>query len=84
MIKNRVRICDRPKEADGTRIGDFEMDTIVGKGNHGAIVTLVERKTNMLFMRKLPYGKDADKLADVVIKMLKPIKKILKFLKFRK
>ena len=32
----------------------------------------------MLFMRKLPYGKDADKLADVVIKMLKPIKKILK------
>jgi len=78
MIKNRVSICDRPKEADGTRFGDFEMDTIVGKGNHGAIVTLVERSTNMLFMRKLPYGKDADKLADVVIKMLKPIKKILK------
>ena len=32
---------------------DFEIDTIVGKGNCGAIVTLVEKQTNMLFMRKL-------------------------------
>lgn len=71
-IKNRVSISDRPKEADGTRFGDFEMDTIVGKGNHGAIVTLVERSTNMLFMRKLPYGKNAKKLAETVIKLLKP------------
>ena len=77
-IKNRVSIDDRPKEADGKRFGDFEMDTIVGKGNHGAIVTLVERSTNMLFMRKLKHGKNADKLADVVIQLLKPFKQILK------
>lgn len=77
-IKNRVSISDRPKEADGTRFGDFEMDTIVGKGNHGAIVTLVERSTNMLFMRKLPHGKNAVRLAEAVIRMLKPFKGILK------
>ena len=77
-IKNRVSISDRPKEADGTRFGDFEMDTIVGKGNSGAIVTLIERSTNMLFMRKLPHGKDSKKLAEVVIKILKPFKGIIK------
>ena len=32
-IPNRVSIDERPKEADGKRFGDFEMDTIVGKKN---------------------------------------------------
>ena len=44
-------------EADGRRFGNFEMDTIVGKDGHGAIVTLTERSTNMLFMMKLNKGK---------------------------
>ena len=52
-IHNRTNISERPTEVDGKRFGDFEMDTIVGRGNHGAIVTLIERSTNMLFMRKL-------------------------------
>ena len=69
-IPNRTSIAERPVEADGKRFGDFEMDTIVGKGNHGAIVTLIERSTNMLFMRKLPKGKNAKELARTVIHML--------------
>ena len=36
-IPNRVSISERPQEADGKRFGDFEMDTIVGKGNHGQL-----------------------------------------------
>ena len=63
---------------DGKRFGDFEMDTIVGKNNHGAIVTIIERSTNMLFMRKLNKGKDAEALAEVVIHLLKPFKNITK------
>lgn len=63
---------------DGKRFGDFEMDTIVGKNNHGAIVTIIERSTNMLFMRKLNKGKDAEALAEVVIHLLKPFKNIIK------
>ena len=39
-IPNRVSIDERPKEADGKRFGDFEMDTIVGKNSYGAIVTI--------------------------------------------
>ena len=73
-ISNRTSISERPVEADGKRFGDFEMDTIVGKGNHGAIVTLIERSTNMLFMRKLPKGKNAKELARTVIHLLRPFK----------
>ena len=74
IIPNRTSISERPKEADGKRFGDFEMDTIVGKGNHGAIVTLIERSTNMLFMRKLAKGKNAKELARTVVHMLRQFK----------
>lgn len=77
-IINRKSIHERPAEADGKRFGDLEMDTIVGPNNQQAIVTLVDRNTNMLFMKKLKYGKDAKNLALTVIEMLKPIKKKLK------
>lgn len=77
-IPNRTSISERPVEADGKRFGDFEMDTIVGKGNHGAIVTLTERSTNMVFMRKLPKGKNAKELALTVIHLLSPFKKYVK------
>ena len=56
-ILNRTSISERPTEVDGKRFGDFEMDTIVGRGNHGTIVTLIERSASMLFMRKLKRGK---------------------------
>ena len=54
------------------------MDTIVGRGNHGAIVTLIERSTNMLFMRKLKKGKNAKELARTVIHLLSPFKEHVK------
>lgn len=54
------------------------MDTIVGNNNQGAILTLVERSTNMLFMKKLKHGKDAQELARTVIQMLMPYKRHIK------
>ena len=77
-IPNRTSISERPTEADGKRFGDFEIDTIVGRGNHGAIVTLIERSTNMLFMRKLKNGKNAKELARTVIHLLSPFKDHIK------
>lgn len=71
-IPGRISIHQRPTEADGKRFVDFEMNTIVGNNNHGAILTLVERSTNMLFMKKLKHGKDAQELAQTVIQMLMP------------
>lgn len=78
VIPNRTGIDERPAEADGKRFGDFEMDTIVGKGNHGAILTIVERNTNMLFMRKLPKGKNAKELAKNAVRLLEPYKQHIK------
>ncbi len=53
------------------------MDLIVDSYNH-AILTVVERSTNMLFMTKLPHGKKSDPLAKELRKLLLPYKKHIK------
>ena len=74
-IKNKVSIELRPDIVDRKeRIGDWEIDTIIGKDGKGAILTLTERKTGFLLMEKLPYGKQAKPLAKVVIRLLYPYK----------
>lgn len=71
-IPDRVSIHERPVEADGTRFGDREMDTTVGKDGKGAIVTLTERSTNMLLMERPPQGKHPELPAKAVIRLLFP------------
>lgn len=74
-IKNRVSIEERPEEvAARSRFGDWEADTIVGKGGHGVILTAVERTTGFLLMEPLPQGKNAEGLADALIELLLPYK----------
>ena len=42
-IKNRISIEERPEIVNTKgRFGDWEIDTIIGKNNKGAIVTIVE------------------------------------------
>ena len=65
-------IEQREEEADGTRFGDFEMDTIIGKDGKGAIVTIVERSRDFFMMRKLRHGKNAKQLAKTVVAMMTP------------
>jgi IS30 family transposase len=75
-IKNRVSIEERPAVVDErSRCGDWEMDTIVGKNQKGAIVTIVERKTGFLLMEKLPHGKQAEPLSKTAVRMLSAYKK---------
>ncbi len=77
-IPERVSIHQRPAEADGSRFGDWEMDTIVGKDGKGAIVTLVERSSNMILMELLPQGKRPEPLAKAVIRLLFPYRNTVK------
>jgi IS30 family transposase len=64
VIPNKVSIEERPEIINKKeRFGDWEIDTIVGKGNKGAILTLTERKTGFLLMKKLDKGKNAKALA---------------------
>lgn len=72
-IKNRTSIHERPKEADGKRFGDWEMDLITDKDGN-AILTMIERSTNFLLMEKLKEGKKAKPLAKVVYRLLLPYK----------
>ena len=75
VIKDKVSIDDRPAVInDRMRFGDWEIDTIIGEENKGAIVTIVERQTGFLFMKKLPQGKLAKGLASAVIDLLLPYK----------
>jgi len=70
-IKNRVSIDQRPDIVNtGKRFGDWEIDTIVGQNNRGAMVTMVERKTDFLLMEKLEKGKNATELTKVVVRLL--------------
>ena len=57
------------------RFGDWEVDTLVGPENKGAILTLTERQTGFLIMRKLSEGKNAKALANELYYMLLPYKK---------
>jgi IS30 family transposase len=46
VLKNRIGIEQRPAMVDKrSRIGDWEGDTVIGKGHQGVLVTLVERKS---------------------------------------
>ncbi len=75
IIKDKVSIDERPAVInEKKRFGDWEIDTIAGEGNKGAILTLVERQTGFLFMKKLPEGKVAKGLSKTVIGLLLPYK----------
>lgn len=70
-IPNRTSIHDRPPEADGKRLGDWEMDLIVDNYGH-AILTMIERSQTFLLMKKLPQGKRAVPLSHEAAKLLFP------------
>lgn len=72
-IANRTSIHERPKEADGKRFGDWEMDTIVDPYGH-AILTLTEQSTNFILIQRLKHGRKAMPAAMAVVKLLFPFR----------
>ncbi len=73
LIPNRISIHQRPIEADGTRFGDWEMDLVIGKGQKSAVLTMIERKTNMFLQTKLT-SKKPDVVAKAAWRLLLPYK----------
>ncbi len=74
-IKNRISIDERSNIINNKeRFGDWEMDTIIGENQKGAILTITERTTNFIIIKKLSKGKDSESLAAEVIKLLLPYK----------
>jgi transposase, IS30 family len=72
-IPNRVSIEERPEIVEQrTRLGDWELDTIIGKHHKQAIVSLTERKSRLALIAKVP-TKEAEGVKDAVIKLLAPL-----------
>ena len=73
QIPNRTSIDKRPKiVASKGRFGDWEVDTIVGAHHKGGILSAVERKSNLVRLRKLT-TKAAAEMKDNCIEVLGPL-----------
>lgn len=76
ILSNKVNIAQRPPIVEEKqRFGDLEIDTIIGKNHQGAIVTINDRATGMLKMKKVP--KKAALVKDAAIELLKEWKPLL-------
>jgi len=74
QIKNRISIDDRPKVVEEkSRIGDWEIDLIIGKHHHQAILTIVDRCSKFTLMKKV-LAKKAEFVKQATLDLLKPIK----------
>jgi len=73
QLINRTSIDERPSIVDRrSRYGDWELDTIIGKGHKQAIVSLTERKSKLSLIAKVS-RKTADLVAKAIIRLLTPI-----------
>jgi transposase, IS30 family len=76
-LKNRRCITERPAIVEQkVRFGDFEVDTIIGRQQKGAILTLNDRVTGFLQMELLP-DRESKTVAKAIIKLLMPFKNYL-------
>src|SRR5210317_2661053 len=72
-IPDRISIDQRSKIVETrSRIGDWELDTIIGKGHKQAIVALTERKTRLALLAKVQ-RKTAESVSRSIRRLLKPI-----------
>ena len=71
-IPNRVSIENRPAVVDQRkRIGDWEADTIIGKGRRQAIVTVVERMSRFTVLEKIEQC-TAAATEEAIVQLLQP------------
>ena len=73
-IKDQKSIRDRPIEVEEkSRIGDIEVDLVIGANHKGALVTINDRKSGFAKI-KLVKSKDSQQVAKAIVKALKPYK----------
>ncbi len=74
QIANKCFIEDRPSIVDKKeRIGDLEIDLVIGKNHKQALVTVVDRKSKFTIIKKVEHKK-ASIIKDALIEMILPIK----------
>jgi len=74
QIPNKRSIEDRPSIVeDKTRIGDVEIDLVIGKHHKQAIVTVVDRKSKFTLIQKISSKKSIE-VKEALISMMRPFK----------
>jgi len=77
IIKDKVSIDERPKIVEEkNRFGDLEIDTIIGKNKKGAILTINDRWSGKVWIKKL-VGKFAKPLSEKTVEILYSIKDLI-------
>jgi IS30 family transposase len=72
-LPNRVSIDKRPEIVNSRqRLGDWEVDTVIGKGQQQAIVTLTERRSRLALIRKVEQ-RTAQAVKDAILVLLQPL-----------
>lgn len=78
QLTGRVGIAQRPQEAEKrAEFGHLEVDTIIGKMHRGAIITLNDRASGMLWMGKVE-TRDAEMVRLKLSEMLDEIRPYIK------
>lgn len=73
QLKNRVSIDERPAIVDERqRVGDWEMDLIIGRLGGSVLMTAVERKTRFTVIALAP-DKTAEAVKDAILGALAPL-----------
>jgi IS30 family transposase len=73
-IKDRISIEERPEIVDKRlRIGDWEVDSVIGKLNKSSLVTLVERVSRYTIILKVN-SKEAQVVAKAIVERAKEMK----------
>jgi IS30 family transposase len=73
-IPGRVDISERPAIVEEkARVGDWELDTIIGAGHKGVLVTMIDRASKMVLVG-LAKNKSAKAVTTVLKRMLRPYK----------
>jgi IS30 family transposase len=68
---------DRPSVVDSkSRVGDWEIDTVIGKGHSGVLVTIVERKMKFTVSAQV-MSKSAADVTEATIRLLRPYKELV-------
>ena len=76
IIIDRIPIDKRPKVVDKkSRVGDWEIDTVIGKNHKGVLVTIVDRKSKFVLIKKVQ-SKHADVVTKATIELLQPLKSL--------
>ena len=74
QLKNRVSIDERPAVVDKkSRVGDWEIDTIIGKRHQGALVSIVERKSRYTLIGRVT-SRDTVEVGTTTMNLLSPFK----------